>query len=171
MSGLVQGTWESLHFDGALAAYDSLNGPFKKNSRVERYFWTGPRSDNVVTRAGYNENEIEERLHYRRCVPGDVHAALHAANLHLAHPQYGGSVSSPGCILCASLRIGLFLRKFIRPAFVAATTTWEAIEDSPEEAATVPVNGHFGKTNPKYSAIFQSLDDSEHSEYSSPRPT
>ena len=81
-------------------------------------------------------------------------------------------MSSPGSLLCASLLcIGLLLRKFIRPAFVAATTTWEAIEDSPEEAATVPVNGHFGKTNPKYSAIFQSLDDSEHSEYSSPRPT
>jgi hypothetical protein len=37
--------------------------------------------------------------------------------------------------------------------------------------AAVPVNGLFGKTNPKYSAVFQSLDDSGHSEYSSRRPT
>ena len=45
--------------------------------------------------------------------------------------------------------LGVVFEKIFRPAFAATAT---------------------GKTNPKYSAIFQSLDDSEHSEYSSHPP-
>lgn len=68
------------------------------------------RSDDAVSSTtGYDANEIGERLHYRRCVPGDVHAVAMPQNAKgLVHNAAG--VSSRA-LLC----IGVVLEKISGP--------------------------------------------------------